>query len=147
MSSNLHHATNSFWKLSGLKPGMKKLIVILICGQLFFSCDKDEISGNCESLADGILNNNIDKVRPAVTDFIDGLASKEYNAANLAALVQKISSQCNTSCVILCFDCIDTLPSQSEIRIVMYSGGTTVARTIDISYSTNNMMTFRNMHD
>ncbi len=126
---------------------MKKLIAILISGQLLFSCDKDEISGNCESLKDGVINNNIDKVRPAIINFINELGSQAYNNANLTALVKKISSQCNITCVVLCFDCIKTLPSQSEIRIVINSGGTTVARTIDISYSMNHTMTFRNMHD
>ena len=130
-----------------VRSGMKKLILILICGQLVFSCDKDETSGTCQTLKDGVLNSNIDKVRPAINNFIDRLAGKTYSEANLTALVQKISSQCNFSCTTLCFDCIQTLPSQSGIRIVISSAGTTVAKTIDITYSSNNIMTFRNMHD
>src|SRR6185503_5004322 len=105
---------------------MKKLILILICCQLVFSCDKDEISGSCETLQDGVVNNNIDKVRSAINGLIDRLASKRYNETNLTALVQKISSQCNVSCTIVCFDCIRTLPAQSEIRIAINSGSLTV---------------------
>lgn len=133
--------------MSGLKTGMKKILLILICSQLVLACDKDEITGDCESLRDGILNNNADKAGPAINNFIDRLDSKTYNETNLTILVQKISSQCNVTCTVLCFDCIKTLPSQSEIRIVINSGGTTVAKTIDIDYSPNNIMTFRNMHD
>ena len=126
---------------------MKQILLILICSLSVFSCDKDVISASCESLKDGILNDDIDKVRSTINNFIDGLGSKVYTEANLTALVQKISSQCNVSCEIVCFDCIQTLPSQSEITIVINSGGATVAKKIDISYSASNTMTFRNMHD
>ena len=126
---------------------MKKILLILIYGQLVFSCHKDELSGSCETLRDAVLNNNIDKARSAINSFISGLESKIYNEPNLTVLVQKISSQCNVSSTILCFNCIRTLPSQTEIRIVVTSGGTTVSKTIDISYSANNIITFVTMHD
>ena len=126
---------------------MKKLILILICGQLVFSCDKDELSGSCETLRDAVLNNNIDKARSAINSFINRLENKVYNESNLTLLVQKISSQCNVSSTIMCFNCVRTLPSQTEIRIVINSGGTTVSKTIDISYSANNIITFVYMHD
>ena len=133
--------------MSGLETSMKKILLILICGQLVFSCNKDNISDSCKSLKDGVLNNQVDKVRVVITNFINELPGRIYNDANLTSLAQKISSQCNISCTVLCFDCIKTLPSQSEIRITINSGGTTVARTIDIDYSSSNIMTFRNMHD
>jgi hypothetical protein len=126
---------------------MKKIILILIYGQLVFSCDKNELSGSCETLRDAVLNNNIDKARSAINSFINRLESKVYNEANLTVLVQKISSQCNVSSTIMCFNCVRTLPSQTEIRIVINSGGTTVSKTIDISYLTNNIITFVYMHD
>ena len=126
---------------------MKKLILILIYGQLVFSCHKDELSGSCETLRDAVLNNNIDKARSAINSFINRLESKVYNEPNLTILVQKISSQCNISSTIICFNCIRTLPSQTEIRIVISSGGTTVSKTIDLSYSANNIITFVYMHD
>jgi uncharacterized membrane-anchored protein YjiN (DUF445 family) len=126
---------------------MKKLILILICGQLVFSCDKDELSGSCETLRDAVLHNNIDKARSAINSFINRLESKVYNEPNLTVLVEKISSQCNVSSTIMCFNCVRTLPSQTEIRIVITSGGTTVSKTIDISYSANNIITFVYMHD
>lgn len=126
---------------------MKKLILILIYGQLIFSCKKDELSGSCENLRDAVLNNNIDKANSSINSFINRLESKVYNEPNLTALVQKISSQCNVSSTISCFNCIRTLPSQTEIRIVINSGGTTVSKTIDLSYSANNIITFVHMHD
>ena len=126
---------------------MKKLLLILICGQFVFSCDKDGLSGSCDTLQDGIRNNNIDNVRSAINYFIDRLGSKQYNETNLTALVQIISSQCNLNCTVRCFNCIRTLPSESEIRITINSGGTTVGKTVDISYSPNNIITFVNMHD
>src|SRR6185436_19579125 len=118
-----------------------------ICAQLIFSCDKDRVSGRCETLQEGVLNNNIDKARSAINSFIDRLESKQYNETNLTVLVQKISSQCNVSCTMLCFNCIRTLPGQTEIRITINSGGTTVAKTIDLSYSPNNTIVFVYMHD
>ena len=126
---------------------MKKLLLILIYGQLVFSCHKDELSGSCETLRDAVLNNNIAKANSAINSFINRLESTEYNEPNLIVLVQKISSQCNVSSTISCFNCIRTLPSQTEIRIVISSGGTTVSKTIDLSYSANNIITFVHMHD
>jgi hypothetical protein len=126
---------------------MKKLILILIYTQLVFSCHKDELSGSCETLRDAVLNNNIGKARSAINSFINRLESKVYNEPNLTVLVQKISSQCNVSGTIMCFNCIRTLPSQTEIRIVITSGVTNVSKTIDISYSANNIITFVTMHD
>ena len=130
-----------------IKTVMKKILFILICVQFVFSCNKDEISGTCGSLRDGILSNDVDRTGSAINNLIDRLPNKQYNETNLTILVQKISSQCNVTGTILCFDCIQTLPSQSEIRIVINSGTTTVAKTIDIDYASNNVMTFRGMHD
>ena len=126
---------------------MKKLLLILFCVQLIYSCKKSNVSGNCESLKDAILNNDVAKTGALVNNFIDQLRNKTYTEPNLTALVQKISSQCNVTGEVLCFDCIKTLPSQSEIRITINSGGTVVSKTIDISYSATNNMTFQNMHD
>ena len=126
---------------------MKKIIVILIYCQLVFSCHKNDLSGRCETLSDAVLNNHIDKARAAINSFINRLQSKVYNEPNVTVLVQNISSQCNVSSTIMCFNCVRTLPSQTEIRIVINSGGTTVSKTIDISYSPDNIITFVTMHD
>ena len=133
--------------MSGVKTNMKKLLLSLICGQLLFSCNKDETPGICQTLQNGVLNNDIAKTEVAINSFINQLRNKIYSEANLTALVKKISSQCAVICEILCFDCIKTLPSQSEIRIEINSGGSLVVRTIDISYSNTHTMTFRDMHN
>jgi hypothetical protein len=131
-----------------IKISMKKLLLLLLfCSQILFSCKKNGLSESCQTLHNGIINNDTDKARSAINSFIDQLPSKIYNEANLTVLVQKISTKCNVNSTMLCFDCIKTLPSQSEIRITINAGGTSVARTIDIDYSSNNIMTFRNMHD
>ena len=57
------------------------------------------------------------------------------------------NSICTMNASALCFDCIQTLPSQSEIRISFDNGASTVEKTIDISYNSNNKMIFYNLHD
>ena len=47
----------------------------------------------------------------------------------------------------ICFDCIKTLPSQSEIRVSYFGINGPVEKTIDIVYTTNNKMVFHNMHE
>lgn len=126
----------------------KATLVVLFVIQLLVSCQKQATSNDCGNLKDGITNNDIDKVRSTINSLILELPSQDYNTQNLSTLAQRISSQCGVFSEVVCFDCIYTLPSQSEINVQLNSSGsTTIERTIDITYATANTMTFRNMHD
>jgi hypothetical protein len=125
----------------------KVTLLILVLTTLSLSCRKQDISNNCNSLRDGIAANDISKVKAAVTDFIAGLQRSDYNESNINTLCGRISSSCDVTVELACFDCIYTLPSQSEIIISIHSGGALKTKTIDLSYTPANKIVFRNMHD
>ena len=115
------------------------LLIVLVSG-----CKKQS-SPACEKLKESIATNNTEEVKSRITQFIYSLPSTDYTAQNLNHLAASLS-QCNISADVLCFDCIQTLPSESEIRISFNSSGTMVTKTIDISYSPGNKMKVVNMH-
>ena len=127
---------------------MGKLVVIaLILTTLFNSCRKESLSSNCQRLKDGIISEDLREVETAIANYISGLPNKGYTMSNVNKLCQRISSDCDVSVSLLCFDCIQTLPPQTEIRISFESDGTAKAMTIDLTYNAANEIIFRNMHD
>ena len=129
-------------------PG--KYLSLLTIALLFsvLSCRREEIvPADCMQLQSGITNSNIGQVSTVITKFINSLPSQNYTEENLNKLVSVIGDQCSVSVVLLCFDCIKTLPSQTEIHI-SYAGTTNpVNKTIDITYTESNKMKFSNLHD
>jgi hypothetical protein len=118
------------------------LLLLVVC-----SCKKESVSNDCQKLINGMSSNNNEDVKTAVTGFIRRLPSTIYTSDNLTRLVQSISGSCSIGAETICFDCIKTLPSESEIRLSYSSGTSQVQKTIDISYDTNNQMKFVNMHE
>ena len=113
----------------------------------FLSCNKEEIAHvDCERLQHGISTSDKEEVKAVITKFINNLSSKKYSQQNINNLVNSINQQCEASASVLCYDCIYTIPSQTEIRVTCSTPGGPVDRTIDLSYTTNNEMVFRNLH-
>jgi hypothetical protein len=124
------------------------LLVALVGSFLLTACKKQQLrKPDCHQLQNGIATDNKEEVKGIINRFIAGLPSQNYTEQNLNALVNAINSQCGESATLLCFDCIQTLPSQTEIRIAYAGVSGPVARTIDIIYTANNKMTFSNMHE
>lgn len=123
------------------------LIVLLLSTIFLGSCRKENTNNDCSSLKTGIQADDISEVKKAVTSFINGLPNKGYSESNIQLLSQHLSSSCNVTVESTCFDCIKTLPSRTEIRIAVTTGGVTIAKTIDLSYTRANKIVFHNMHD
>jgi hypothetical protein len=125
------------------------ILLIFTTGLLVFAgCKKEKTSkADCERLQNAIGSGNKDEVKEVINKFIGSLPSQNYTEQNLNNLLNAIGQQCGTSAVSICFDCIDTFPSQSEIKISYFSINGPVERIIDISYNAGNKMIFRNMHD
>ena len=68
---------------------------------------------NCYLLKQGIKNNSID----TITQSLKNLLNQEYSNDNLNQLADDISSGCNVSASLQCFDCIKTDPPQSVINL------------------------------
>jgi hypothetical protein len=127
---------------------MRNLFVIIATIFLVVGCKKDAENGNCVLLKEGMKNNNIEQVKQVITRFISTLPTNDYTEANINKLVSIISGNCNLTSGLYCFDCIQTLPSQTEIWIELANNGTTLRKTIDITYTSgDNKIKFGNMHD
>src|SRR5688572_9635799 len=108
-------------------PGkfLSLLAIVVLFGIL--SCKKDEIvPADCMELESGLTNSNTGQVKTVITKFINSLPSQDYTENNLNRLVRTIGEQCGVSAAVLCYDCIKTLPSQSEIHL-SYAGTTNPA--------------------
>lgn len=126
----------------------KRLFLLILI--IFFTtigCKKDSLTPECQKLKDAMALNNRETVKSIILEFIGSLPSQEYTQQNLNALAESLTSQCTISAEVLCFDCIDTLPGQSEIKVSFISSGTLTHKIIDISYSPDNTMKFLNMHE
>src|SRR4029078_10445466 len=83
-----------------------------------FSCSKEDSDGDhCQELRGGVTNSNVEQVKHVITQFINGLPSQDYTEENINNLVRVIEDYCDCSAALLCFDCVQTLPSQTEIQI------------------------------
>jgi hypothetical protein len=92
------------------------------------------------------MANKVNEVGTIIGTYISTLHSKTYNQQNIQSLTEKIA-KCDIGSSILCFDCIKTLPSQTEISLNFTNNGVQYQKVIDLSYSPDNRIVFMNMHD
>lgn len=129
---------------------MRTTALFVIITLLFFvtGCKKETIvPADCQQLQNGSLSNDKDAVKMVINKFISSLTSQVYSQENLNILVSNIGQQCNIILMAVCYDCIDTNPTQSEIRISVGNVINPVEKTIDITYDSSNRMIFGNLHD
>lgn len=125
---------------------------ILLLSFIFFllltGCKREAIRPpDCMQLKNGIISNEKEEVKITISDFIMSLPSQNYTEENMNKLVAAIGQQCGITATLLCFDCIKTLPSQTEIRISCTGINGPIEKIIDITYSDDNKMIFNNIHN
>jgi hypothetical protein len=112
------------------------------------ACRKEAAtSSRCEALKQSLISGDREQARVAITAMIDKLPAKVYTKEGLDMLSDFISGQCSITAEVDCFNCIKTLPSQTEIEVYFISAGSQVHRTIDITYTPSNEMRFSNIHE
>ena len=118
------------------------------------ACKKDNTrTSSCEQLKNGLLTNDINLVKQQFETLLasytpNHTAQDTYgHKANLDNLVVQLNGDCAFTARMDCYNCIKTLPPQSEIKITVAAGSTQVQRIIDLSYDNSNRLVFRNMHD
>jgi hypothetical protein len=129
--------------------GKRHFLFIALAGFfLLAACKKEKIvMADCQQLLNGIAIHDKEEVKKVINKFIASLTSQTYTAENLNALVSAVNKQCGASATLLCFDCIQTLPSQTEIRLAFAGLSGSVEKTIDITYTSSNKMIFHNLHE
>lgn len=125
-----------------------KTVFLAACiSSALLACKKDSQSGNCELLKNALIADVKDDVKALVNTYISQTPSQVYTAQNMDALASALSKECSLSPLVLCFDCVFTLPSMSEIQITVTSIQPNVSRVLDISYTPDNKMTCVSVHD
>lgn len=111
------------------------------------SCRKDEMqAANCDNLQRAIFAGKPDEVETEINRICSSLINAPDSHEGLKALTDKISSQCKVNANTLCYDCINTLPAQSEIRISVIDVDLQKDKIIDIIRSGDKFV-FAGMHD
>lgn len=136
---------------------MRTLTTIAFALSILFclnGCSKDKThSVNCAKIRAGILNNDTEAVREEINRLAyfytpDPAASDLYgHRLNIENLALKLRGECNFTISTGCYNCIKTLPPQTELFITVSSGSTTVHKVIDLSYTSSKRLVFANMHD
>jgi hypothetical protein len=135
---------------------MKNIGILLVISFLVIlsSCTKDKIeSVDCELLTEALVNYNDEILKAEVDkltiDLKPHFANNDFygHSENLNALIDRLNSGCaNIDASLLCYACIETLPPQSEISILVDSSGTAVCRIIDISTPEDEILKFSGIH-
>lgn len=127
---------------------MRYIIIFFGCltfSAIFISCKKNNITiFDCTILQEGLKSDNHDLVKKEINKICATL-SASATKENLQKLTEIISSKCKMEATILCSECIQTLPAQSEIKISYSISGIESSKTIDI-LSTKPLQ-FVGMHD
>jgi hypothetical protein len=110
------------------------------------ACTKEVPKATCQKLKSAILAEDKIQVGEQINAFIRHLNARTYTSEYLNSLTHALS-KCDLTATVLCFNCIETLPEQSEIQISLSASGTTVTRTIDITYNARNEMVYSNIHE
>lgn len=126
---------------------IKTFFLAACISSALLACKKDTPSGNCELLKNALIANSKDDVKAIVNTYISQMPSQVYTAQNMDALASALSKECSLSPLVLCFDCVFTLPSMSEIQITVNSVQPHGSRVLDISYMPDNKMTCVAVHD
>lgn len=124
----------------------RKFVFLFVLSTFLISCDKDE-AVKCENLAEALATNNQEAARGFFNQWIKGLSSKNYNQPNLAELVSDINADCSLTASLHCFDCIMTLPEQSEVSLSFQYNGNTITRYADFSRSADNKIIYLDFHE
>jgi len=102
------------------------------------SCKKSNAvttsSFNCDSLKEAVSAKNVAGVQLALAD----LLNRNYSNEKLDELATDISSNCDITAILKCFDCIKTNPAQSEMSLSFVVGDPVRQFVLDLAPSATN---------
>lgn len=117
-------------------------------------CSKEKSEpADCKNLKQGLENRDnklvaaeIDQLAAGtitITAFIDMRVQRE----NFDRLLERLNSNCKMTAEEVCFNCIDTYPQMSEIRVSFWSGGQRIERIIDVYMMPDSQIRFAAIHE
>jgi hypothetical protein len=88
---------------------------------------------NCDLLKQGLLENNV----LMVDSSLGNLLNTDYSEENMSMLADTISKNCDIKALLICFECIETLPAQSAMTLTFLSNGDSTTKELDFTYGVN----------
>lgn len=129
---------------------MKKYsYLIFAAGLLLLACNESQ---TCESVHDDLLSRNVAGVKEGLNPWLskwDPDATEDDptgHQQNLQSFINRLEKKCSFQADLICYACIETNPSQSEVKIVLDSVGHQVERVLDILTPEDDVMVIWNIH-
>lgn len=123
-----------------------KYCFLLLMAFLLTNCNKD-VSGtgiNCESLQQGLLNDDVLLVKSS----LGNLLGMKYTQQNFNKLTDTISKSCDITIEYACFNCVETLPPQSEIGLAFLDNtGDSAIRVLNLAAAPDSTIKLLNIHE
>lgn len=111
------------------------------------ACTKDDMQpASSDKLQRAVLAGNPDEVETEINKVCASMPAPDDSENALNELSKAILAQCDVSASVVCYNCISTLPAQSEIKISVNYQGLKKDKIIDITRSANRFV-FAGMHD
>jgi len=143
MQQYLHSNCHQQQKVMNNRLYLPAILLLLT----FSACTKDDMQpANGDKLQRAILAGNPDDVETEINKVCASISQSADSENALNDLSNAIISQCKVNAAILCYNCISTLPAQSEIKISINYQGFQKNKVIDITKSGNRFL-FAGMHD
>ena len=118
-----------------------RLLILLLTAM---SCQRElpETSNNnpgsnidCYSLKQGMIENNLSMI----SESLGPLTDQQYSNDNLIQLGKDISSSCDMTATLTCFNCVKTIPPQSQLQCTFIEdNGDYLTHTINLDEGRNN---------
>jgi len=130
---------------------MKKLVFLVVPISFAFIGCAYEL--DCSKFKDGILNNNEQMVGNEIDQLCVDLypnitnSDPEGQQGNLYKLADRINTNCEITATVYCYNCIETNPPQSELKIELMVDTTLIVKYLDIIGTNNHMLKFAGMHE
>lgn len=113
-----------------------RYIILLSCLAAGTGCSKNDPTGNdCQELVAALAAND----KNQVADELDHLLVS-YSRANVERLALQVGSGCSISATLVCFDCIQTNPRASEIRLSFTHSNAAKVKFLEIAPDISNRM-------
>jgi hypothetical protein len=120
-----------------VKKVMKYLLLIFLLFAML-GCKKSGSVVN-DSMDCDVLKQAIEaKDAAMVEQALGNLLEQTYSEENLSAIASDISSDCDMTAKLECFDCIKTNPAQSEMSVSFVVGDPVKRFVLDITPATDN---------
>jgi hypothetical protein len=143
------HKTHNFKRTNEIDEKLLYCLLLLV-PMLLAGCKEDDDSIDktvlCVQLADALVNNDKQSIEIEINRLLNAQQAGTDLRESFDKLKEEIEACPSMQVIDSCFECIETNPPQSEIRIAITANNQTVNKTIDL-VQRNNKLTFFNLHD